>query len=275
MVKGNTTFNADVAVISPSRASLIVFFLVAFGIPWTAAITAKLKLVSFSENTPAFMIEAAFCSVAGIVATYMEGGLPAVRDLGRRCVLYRVSVGWWVYALFLPFGVHLGATVLYAASGHHLGPLRPMELVRQWWQLYIFAFAMLQGPLSEELGWRGYPLPRMLGQYSPLKASMLLGIVWAAWHVSILFHSVPADALFALSAIALSILMTVMFLNTRGSVLLAVFMHWSPGKELVQMLFPSADQAPDWLRATVLIAIAVSIVAVTRGKLSVSKSAPK
>lgn len=98
---------------------------------------------------------------------------------------------------------------------------------------------------------------------------MLLGIVWAAWHFEIFFHSVSADALFFASAVALSILMTALFLHTHGSVLLAITMHDSvlPGRDIAQALFPTADQPPDWLRASVAIAIAGIIFVITRGSL--------
>jgi len=246
-----------------------VFFLVGFGVPWAPAIAARLRHVSFPYATPAFMIGAAFCSVAGVLATYVEGGRFGLRDLARRCVLYRVSVVWWIYALFLPLGGHVIATVFYCAAHHRLVPIRPMNLFHQWWMLYVWAFGLLQGPLGEELGWRGYLLPRLLRQHSPLSASVVLGIIWAAWHFEIFFHSVSADALFFASAVALSILMTVLFLHTRGSVLLAIIMHGSviPGTDIARALFPTADLPPDWLRAEVAIAIAVILVAITRGSL--------
>ena len=160
-------------------------------------------------------------------------------------------------------------TLLHCAAHHRLVPIAPMNLFHQWWMLYVWTFGVLQGPLGEELGWRGYLLPRLLRQHSPLTASVVLGIIWAAWHFEIFFHSVSADALFFASAVALSILMTVLFLHTRGSVLLAIIMHGSviPGRDIARALFPTTDQPPDWLRAVVAIAIAVIIVAITSGSL--------
>ncbi|PYX64058.1 MAG: hypothetical protein DMG78_30965 [Acidobacteria bacterium] len=261
-------FSTSPMSISRTRAALAVFFLVGFGVPWAATIATRLRHIS-PYTSPAFMIGAAFCSVAGVLATYIEGGSSGLKELARRCVLYRVSVAWWVYALFLPLGGHIIATLLYCAAHHRLVPIRPINLFHQWWMLYVWAFGLFQGPLGEELGWRGYLLPRLLGQHTPLRASVLLGIVWAAWHFEIFFHSASADALFFASAVALSILMTVLFLHTRGSVLLAITMHGSvlPGRDIAQALFPTADQPPDWLRAFVAIGIAIIMVAITRGSL--------
>lgn len=260
--------------ISRTRAALAVFFLVGFGVPWAAGITAKLKHVNSPETTAVFMIGGAFCSVAGVLATYLEGGRSGLRDLGRRCVLYRVSFVWWAYALFLPLGGHVIATSLYCAAHHRLAPIAPMNLFHRWWMLYVWAFGLLQGPLGEELGWRGYLLPRLLRQHSPLTTGVVLGMIWAAWHFEIFFHTLSADTLFFASAVALSILMTVLFLHTRGSVLLAIIMHGSviPGRDIAQALFPTADQPPDWLRALVAIAVAVIVVAITRASLGRTQS---
>jgi membrane protease YdiL (CAAX protease family) len=93
--------------------------------------------------------------------------------MARRCILilYRIPIAWWFYALFLALGVHVAATVIYGAVHGRVGPLRPLELFHQWWLLYVFAFGLLKGPLAEELGWRGFLLPRLLSNYSPFLAA--------------------------------------------------------------------------------------------------------
>lgn len=263
-------------IASRSRLSLGVFILVGFGVPWAAAVVAWLRHSSFPEAPPTFMVAAAFCSVAGVLATYIEAGGSGLKDLAKRCVLYRVSVVWWSYALFLPLGVHILATLIYAAARRHVVPFQPTNLLHEWWMLYVWAFGFLQGPLAEELGWRGYLLPRLLRRYNPLTASVLVGIVWAFWHFEIFFHSIAADALFAASAVALSILMTVLFLHTRGSVLLAITMHGAvlPGRDVALALFPTAAQPPDWLRAVVVIVIAAIAVVITHGNLGAAQKQP-
>ena len=272
----NTTGGIDAGTeVKPMRprASLIAFFLVSFGIPWATWIALRISHISFTEGPPlALMVGAAFCSVGGVVATYIENGRSGLRDLAWRCVLYRVSVAWWFYALFLVLGVHVAATVIYAVVHGGVGPVRPLELFRQWWLFYMFVFGLFQGPLAEELGWRGFLLPRLLNNYSPLQASVILGLIGTAWHINVVFSPILTVALFSASLVAVSILMTVMFLHTRGSVLLAIVMHWSivPGKDVARISFPAAQEPPDWLRAVVGIAVALIIVLATRGKLSVS-----
>src|SRR5215469_6382099 len=130
--------------VSRSRTALAVFFLVGFGVPWTGAIIARLQHVNSPQIRPAFMIAGAFCSVAGVLATYLESGPSGLRDLAKRCLIYRVPTIWWIYALFLPLGVHVIATFIYAAVHKQVLPFKPTNLVNQWWMLYIWAFGFLQ-----------------------------------------------------------------------------------------------------------------------------------
>lgn len=264
------------------RLSVIVFFLIAFGVPWGTLISASMRHVAVPETKISFVVGMAFCSVGGVVATYIEAGRSGVKELARRCVLYKVSALWWFYALFLSLTVFAVAEIIYGAAHGKVGPITPMVLFRQWWLIFIFIFGLFQGPLGEELGWRGFLLPRLLEKCSPLKASVILGLVWAVWHMPAgmliggpyYFRAVAGTLLFTASTIALSILMTVLFLHTRGSVLLAIAMHWSviPGKYIVESLFPTSQEPPDWLRAVVLIALAVAVVALLGKRLSAPKN---
>ena len=75
------------------RASMIVFLLVSFGIPWATWIALRIRHTSLAEGPPInLMVGLAFCSVGGVVATFIENGRSGLKELARRCVLYRVSV---------------------------------------------------------------------------------------------------------------------------------------------------------------------------------------
>jgi membrane protease YdiL (CAAX protease family) len=91
---------------------------------------------------------------------------------------------------------------------------------------------LLGGPLGEEIGWRGFLLPQLLKGNSPLAASLILGIVWALWHLPIdLYagHSLEvAAAIFfrIISALSFTILFTWFYLH-KGNLLVALFLHTS------------------------------------------------
>jgi membrane protease YdiL (CAAX protease family) len=96
--------------------------------------------------------------------------------------------------------------------------------------LLLFTTAQLvtnSGPLGEELGWRGYALPRLLDRWPPMTAGVVLGAVWTLWHVpAFLFSGIVNSSLsnlgwYALGTVGLSLLMTWLFVRSRGSVLIA------------------------------------------------------
>jgi membrane protease YdiL (CAAX protease family) len=59
-------------------------------------------------------------------------------------------------------------------------PLTPAK-----WLSYLWLFPLVivvGGPLFEEIGWRGFALPRLEQQWGPLGGTVILGLLWAAWH---------------------------------------------------------------------------------------------
>src|SRR5262249_40361049 len=86
------------------------------------------------------------------------------------------------------------------------------------------------GPLGEEFGWRGFALPRLLHRRSPLSAALILGVIWWAWHLPTFFIQTLSQSqlsipLFLVNSIALSILMTGLYIRTRGDLLLMILVH--------------------------------------------------
>lgn len=103
-----------------------------------------------------------------------------------------------------------------------------------FWKRIVWLFPLLiLGPLSEELGWRGYALGRLQTRLNALLSSLIVGIVWALWHLP-LFHIIgTAQNLygmsfitFAVGVLATSVLYTWVYNNTGGSIWSAVFLHW-------------------------------------------------
>jgi membrane protease YdiL (CAAX protease family) len=89
--------------------------------------------------------------------------------------------------------------------------------------------AMLVVPLAEEPGWRGFALPRLLERHGPLRASLVLGIVWALWHtLMFLLQGVESSALFALSMLNIllgSFVFSWLYQRTRGALMIAIVAH--------------------------------------------------
>jgi membrane protease YdiL (CAAX protease family) len=98
--------------------------------------------------------------------------------------------------------------------------------------LPVFLISIAAGPMGEELGWRGYALEIFQKRHSPLRASLILGLIWGFWHTPLWFFSgfVGVDLLiyigaFLLGIVSTSVLIT-FFYNKGGNVLIAIWIHF-------------------------------------------------
>lgn len=160
------------------------------------------------------------------------------------------------------------------ASFSGLAGLAPLPMLT----LFVYVF-FLGGPLGEEPGWRGFALPRLQRRYGPLVGSLILGVIWAFWHLPIFW--IPAWALpptmlnivmFVSAATAFTVVMTWVFNNTKGSLFMAVLVHTAFDMVLaiLNKLFPVAIVNDYGSNVPVLIglgALAFVFVALTRGRL--------
>ena len=221
-----------------ARHPVSVGFLLMFALTWPI----ELGLVAHSRGLVEFellpllalFVGLGFIAAAVIMSALVYGTAGLVVFL-RRLLIWRV--GWIWYAIVL-----LGPTVAYLLGiGIHvlLGGSSPdflQPLVRQLvppsfgLALAGLAFFLFQVVANgEEFGWRGYALPKLQERYSPLTASIIIGLVWALWHVPKYLtvgdpHVLPFW-FFSLNILAYSILFSWVFNRTGGSLLIALLFH--------------------------------------------------
>jgi membrane protease YdiL (CAAX protease family) len=133
--------------------------------------------------------------------------------------------------------------------------------------------------LGEEPGWRGFALPRLQVACGPLGGSVVLGVLWALWHLPLFWSGVwtpPSVAnivMFIVMITLLTVVMTWVFNNAGGSLLITMLMHASFNtfaNKVVAPLFP-ARLLNDYGLLPELVgfgAVAIVVVAATRGRLS-------
>ena len=186
------------------------------------------------------------------------------------------GLGWYLFVLFgIPIILVLGVIVLPGALASFKGLASLVAI--PWLNQIVYVF--LHGPLGEEPGWRGFALPRLQRLHSPLVASLILGPLWALWHLP--FFWVPAwnfpptlanIVLFVIASIPVTILITWVFNNTKGSVLMAILGHWSFDMTFVilNLLFTAAIVTDYGSTLPVLVSlgtVALLVIALTRGRL--------
>jgi membrane protease YdiL (CAAX protease family) len=209
------------------RRDLAVFFPVAFALPWFVWITRIGDDHGWwGWHVPGGL--ALWTMLPGTLAVAAAtGGVPAVRDLGRRVLRRRVGLRWYAVALGLPWVLALVGTGLLLAGGgspQFGATLSPGEA------LSYFLIGIPLFTLTEELAWRGFALPRLQALLPALPAALALGVVWALWHIPTFLMpsegvSVLPYAGFAVFVLVQSVLTTWLFNRTGGSVLLVGLFH--------------------------------------------------
>jgi membrane protease YdiL (CAAX protease family) len=201
-----------------------IFFILAFAMTWGLQLPAFLAHEGLIEEPPErFMtlvgLGAFGPMVAAMIASRLEGtGVKALlRPLGR----WRVGLRWYLAALLVPGGILVLAAAAWNALGHTEPLVYPPDSP-------AFAAAAIVFPFGEEVGWRGFALPRVTSKIGPLAASTVIGVVWALWHVPMLtLQGVRPAFYFAFVPFMVcgSVLFTWIYRHTRSSLLLAVLTH--------------------------------------------------
>lgn len=170
--------------------------------------------------------------ISGLILSFGERGPSGVRALASRLLFIRVGWLWWAAAVLLPLGLQVAALLLAGqfdeVSFARFGPDNVTAAA------YFLVFGCLFSPLGEEIGWRGYALPRLLEHMSALSAALLTGIIWTLWHAPVFLVPPLEEAIFppglsffafACLALPVSVLISWVYLNGR-SLLLPVMFHF-------------------------------------------------
>jgi len=240
------------------RYPLAAFFVLAYALTWWVY-----PLMQFS---PLLGLPGVFGpAFAAIIMAAVVDGRQGMKALLSRTVRWRVGVRWYVVALGLP------AILALTAAGLHLLLGAPNTI--QLGGLSVLDFVVFVLVIGEELGWRGYALPGLLAKRSALAASLILGVLWGAWHLPTFFvpgapqYGLPFSA-FVLVTMAYSVLLGWVYVHTNGSVLIATLFHGAIN--LSQGFFLGGiDPAREyWLLAVVYGAAALAVALVLGSNLT-------
>jgi membrane protease YdiL (CAAX protease family) len=168
-------------------------------------------------------------NLAAVTVTGVLAGREGIRHLLSKFFAFRIAVRWYFIALF-PFPLAFAAAGLYRFAGG-TAPGNTGLSVGFWAGLIILN--LLQGATGEEAGWRGFALPRLQETYGPLKASLILGLLWNFWHLPLWLLSGYSglDLLlyvltFSASIISLAFLLTWISNKTPNSLIPIVIIHF-------------------------------------------------
>jgi uncharacterized protein len=237
------------------RYPLIVFFVLAYVFSWW-----PWPLYAFGLSPSPIIAFGPF--LAAILVLALTTGKGGVVTLLRRMVRWRVRPVWYAVALLLPVAISGGAALLNVV----LGASAPSPAELGAWSGLVPTFFLLllvpgTGGAWEEPGWRGYALPKLQGGHSALLASLILGVVWAFWHLPLMvigqIHL--SDPVFI---VAWTVVFTWVFNNTNGSVLIAMLMH-NMHNVISGGYFSAMFSGADWVRqGWLLVALWCAVAAI-------------
>lgn len=204
--------------------SLFLYLGLTFLISWGSWI----PMAVFEIDSFLFYIGAFGPTLAALITTYARTGFSGIKTLLKRLTIWKVHIGWYLFSLFSTAPLVLLSIWLHV----WLGGEKPVfnDLSQIYLVIPAFFYVLFTSVLGEEIGWRGFALPRLLQKVSPLTASLILALVWAIWHLPLFwmpgnFHTEVPIAAFLLQIVPFSIAYTWMYMNTQGSLLLPHLFH--------------------------------------------------
>ena len=208
-----------------------------FGLTFLIAWAIWLPLGILAPEQTLFTLPGAWSpTISAVILIQFSEGREGVRSFLKKVFHWRVGIGWYLIVLFSValiayLGIGLGMLFGVPAPQLTLPAGLPRSALIAFLPIFFVANIFVGGPLAEDIGWRGYILPKLREQMPALKASLLIGIVWAIWHLP--FFLFPGWRFivggipfiwFALLTTGWSVLFAWVYVNTE-SILMPVLFH--------------------------------------------------
>ena len=250
---------------------LIAFFALAFALAWAILIPSVLAsygLMNLPGPTLLLLVMGYGPTIAAVLVSGALGGWAEIRALLTRLLIWRVGWGWWAVTLFLNGGIILASLGLYGLLGNAVPPFPPLGpgLLLEIVVMFVLV-ALLNG---EEIGWRGFALPRLQARYGVPATVIVLGVMETVFHLPIFFNNGPSEAggqngtpflAFLASSVPAVFLFVWLYDHTRGSLLIATLFHASMNAWSNILPFPATSASFFWLLALAqLVTVAVVLV---------------
>jgi membrane protease YdiL (CAAX protease family) len=252
---------------APVASPTVLYFAIALGVCTLALLAPSLAAIGVIAGPPDdYMATAPLAvfspTIAAVIAAWREDGWARVRALFRGLRAWRVSPIWYVLALVLPALVFTAGRAVYAlVPGSTDGgawlypPERPEHFA-----------ALVLVPLGEEIGWRGYALPRLIARHGAPIATAILAVLWGLWHVPMFVATgSPTSQVFICVAFIMAgtPFFTWFYRRTGGSLLLAVLLHAGVHLDAMTHALP-ANATPVYIATAAYIVVSLALLALDR-----------
>ncbi len=207
---------------------------------------------AISGNHPLFYLAVYAPAIAAFSIVITRAEITGLGHFLRGFLIWRSSIFWYAFLL-------IGMPVVFYAGAGLNGNLftEPFPFASFQAVLPALILSAIKGPV-EEFGWRGFALPLLQRKLTPVVAALLLGVIWGTWHLPAFLLSGTQQSSWAFlpfftGTIAISVIMTALFNESKGSILLAAVMHY----QLMNPIWPDAQPYDTYILTIVAVLLIV------------------
>lgn len=251
-------------VSNPVTAFILITFIFSWTL-WLLMILSEKGLLPFRFPVN---FAGSFGPAAGaLVVTAVINGRKGLSDILKS--LFRLKTSGWMYLvsfLLLIIAVYIlvSGIVFFIEPAFMKYDTLPgfSEMI-----VYFMVIAAAGGPLGEEIGWRGFLLPRLLRKNNPFKASLVISFIWLFWHLPLFWLNGSAQhggsfAYFAMMLIALNFLFTWLYMTSERSLLPVIIFHTFVNyvsAYILPSLLPLTGESKTFGQVSALVLLTVSL----------------
>ena len=214
------------------RHSLVIGLILMFLYTWTIDLS-NAGVLPFKVPFPIYITLGWGFIFASLLMTWLTLGKDEMVKLFKRFFIWRVGWKWFLAAVllepvFIIAGVYLNAVFTQVSPDFSVVMAYKIFGESANLPLFFLPFFLVEIITNgEEMGWRGYVLPRLQAKYSALTSTLILGVIWGLWHLPkfIAHFDAVAFAWFMLHIMAFSVILTWLYNNTNGSLLIVAVCH--------------------------------------------------
>lgn len=253
------------------RHPVIAYWLLTLAISWLIWLPLIVQAQGWANLNVPFALHylGAFGPMlAALIMTWVGGGRDGLRELWSRIIRWRAGRVAWLAAVGSPIALYVLAAIVSVAAGNPVPDLALFGQVNYlpYLGLGVLPLWLITYGFGEEIGWRGFALPRLQNGRNALWASVILGVMWSAWHLPAFFYldtylamGLGIFPMFALGILSGALLLTWLYNTARGSILIVAVWHGlfdlvSAGK--------AADATMQTVMSIVIMVLAVVVVIV-------------
>lgn len=214
-----------------NNKSLIRFFAITIIVTWILWLPSVLNYYDINVPVVFLVISmmASFTpSIVGLIYLKKERSKTEFKQQLKSRLTVKVPVKWYLIIMMMfPLSAGISYLLMTRVTVFEKAELlsNPIMIMPVFFQILFIG-----GALGEEFGWRGYALPKLLKIMSPLRASLIIGVIWSVWHLPLFFMEGTVQSnlpiwQFMIQNTLIAFFYTWIFINTHGNLWLMILLH--------------------------------------------------